>query len=279
MAFTECHLLDTGYCLGSEAALIEGGRWNMIRCHCLVGLLHHPEFGWGLWDTGMSRDLWIETQWFPYRLYRWATPLPRQRNLCVVSELPRFGLTVYDIEWIVLSHLHGDHVAGLRDFPDADIYVTRSAYEYATGLRGFGAVCKGYIPALFPDDFKDRVHLLDNFESSELGSLGPAHELFEDRSALLFPLPGHARGQIGMLAETDNLGKLLFVADSCLHRASIRENKPPGSITKIIADEPQEIIRTIARLHEFCGSHPEISVIPTHCPEVFQEFIVRESLR
>lgn len=272
MAFTECHILDTGYCLTPESALFQRGSWKWGRCHCLVALLHHPTEGWGLWDTGYAPRMWTETQRFPYRIYRFGTPLPRQPDRSILSQLPGLGIAAGDVRWIVLSHLHGDHAAGIHDFPGARLIAARSAYDYATSLRGLAAVRKGYVPALFPGDFADRAEFIDQFTGDALEGMGCSVDLFGDGAARLFPLRGHARGQIGMLAETTR-GAFLFPADACLHRISVRDGRLPGIITNIIADEPAQIAPTVQRLAAFARARPHVAVVPTHCPEAYWEYV------
>ncbi len=273
MPFSEYRFLDTGYCLTPECAIIRGGSLRIARCHCLVALLLHPTEGWGLWDTGYAPRFLEETRPFPYRLYRWATPLPKQPDKSVLSQLGGMGLSAADIKWIVLSHLHGDHTAGIRDFPAARLVVTKQAFEHASNLSGLAAVRKAYIPALLPSDFALRATLLTCFDGPELEALGPTFDLFGDGSARLFLLPGHARGQMGMLAETAN-GPILLAADSVMHRASIREGKPPGAVTRLISDDPDQVLPTILRLREFTIRHPEVPVYTTHCPEAYRELIL-----
>jgi len=57
----------------------------------------------------------------------------------LLANMNRLGITVGEIQTIVLSHIHGDHVGGLpavlRENSSVDVYV----------------------PASFPDDFKSRV--------------------------------------------------------------------------------------------------------------------------
>ena len=191
-----------------------------------------------------------------------------------MSQLPQLGLAARDIRWMVLSHLHGDHTGGMRDFPEARIMLTRSAFEYATGLSGFAAVRMGYLPALFPEDFAGRVTLLDRFDGPSLGPLGPTYDLFGEGGAKLVELPGHARGQIGMMANTE-AGPILFAADSIMHRASIRDRRPPGWLTTIIADDVSQIQPTINRLAEFARARPDVEIIPTHCPEAYRDAMSR----
>ena len=272
MEFTECHFLDTGYCLTPEFAVLQGGRWRITRCRCLAALMRHPTEGWGLWDTGYAPRFLDATRRLPYRLYRWATPFPRQADRSVVSQLAEKELTTADIQWIVLSHLHGDHIAGVRDFPSARLICTREAFDHASRLKGIVAVRKAFVPALLPTDFESRSLFIDRFDGPCLGALGRSFDLFGDGSALLFPLPGHARGQMGMLAKTA-AGTKLMAADSAMHRVSIREGRPPGSLTRLIADQPDQVLPTIQNLRAFTRDHPEIRVYPTHCPEAYREVI------
>src|SRR5688572_26785946 len=97
VALLQCHTLDTGYCLANEAIVIEGGRRQSIICHSIVALLQHPSHGWLLWDVGYAPHMLRATARFPFRLYRWATPLHLQPELAVVNQLGRFGLTPQDI--------------------------------------------------------------------------------------------------------------------------------------------------------------------------------------
>ena len=74
-AFDSFRLLDTGYCLASEHHIIRGGRRRQVACHALVALLRHPTRGWVLFDTGYAPRLLDATRGWPFRMYRWATPL------------------------------------------------------------------------------------------------------------------------------------------------------------------------------------------------------------
>jgi 7,8-dihydropterin-6-yl-methyl-4-(beta-D-ribofuranosyl)aminobenzene 5'-phosphate synthase len=57
----------------------------------------------------------------------------------LLANMDRLGTTVGDIETIVLSHIHGDHVGGL------------------TGILNENSRVDIYVPASFPDDFKSRA--------------------------------------------------------------------------------------------------------------------------
>ena len=94
-------------------------------------------------------------------------------------------------------------------------------------------------------------------------------DLFRDGSCFLFPLPGHARGQIGMMARTVTGASLLFVADAAYSARAIRENIPFHPATRLFTDDYAAANRTIAALHAFHCKSPDVSILPTHCPETF----------
>ena len=98
--------------------------------------------------------------------------------------------------------------------------------------------------------------------------LGASHDLFGDGSLRLVNLPGHARGQIGLLAHTAQ-GDDFFVADGAWLSRAIREERPPAHTTKLIVDDWGAVQRTLLNLHAFAQAQPTWRLIPTHCPEVF----------
>jgi glyoxylase-like metal-dependent hydrolase (beta-lactamase superfamily II) len=266
-------LLDTGYCLASEHHLLAGGTRRTIACHALAALLRHPDHGWLLWDTGYAPRMWDVTRGLPFRLYRYVTPLHIAPRLAVVNQVARFGLRPDDIRTVIISHFHADHIGGMMDFPRAEFVAHQAAYLDIADRRGWRALRKAFIPALLPTDFTTRLRAVADFTGPELPALGPTHDLLGDGSLLLVALPGHARGQIGMLARTAR-GPVLLAADGAWLTRAIRENRPPAAITHFLADDPAAMQAILARLHDFAQARPDVRLIPTHCPEVFYEDIV-----
>ena len=266
----ECHILDTGYCLAWEDHLIQGGRHLQVECHSIVALLHHPEHGWLLWDTGYAPRMLDATRHFPFSLYRRATPLRLDARLAVAAQLPRWHLSPNDIRYVILSHFHADHIAGLRDFPEATLIASASAYLDVASRRGLRALQRAFIPELLPADFAKRAQLFSDFPGPSLPALGATHDLFNDGSLLLIALPGHAHGQIGLLAHTTR-GRVLFAADSCWLRRSIYEQRPPARITRLVVDDARAVRTTIDHLHDFIQASRDVILLPSHCPEAFAQ--------
>jgi glyoxylase-like metal-dependent hydrolase (beta-lactamase superfamily II) len=242
-----------------------------MACHALVGLIRHPERGLILFDTGYADRMLEATRPWPYRLYRYATPLRLHPGGAVVDQLAARGIGADAVGHILLSHFHADHVAGLRDFPAATLVASSEGLVHALGLRGLRALHCGLIPALLPDgpDAQSRTLAvpLDRVRGPRLPHLGPTHDLFGDGTILLVALPGHARGQFGALVQTVE-GPVLLAADGAWTSRAIREQRPPSRLTNLIVDDRRAVVDTLKRLRAFALARPDVRIVPTHCPEV-----------
>ena len=268
MSSVTCHILDTGYCTAHTHHIMQGGPHEVMACHSLVALIHHPQRGWGLWDTGYTPRMQDLTRHWPWWIYGRMTPLYILPELAVAAQLPRFGLTSNDIRWTVLSHMHADHIAGLLDFPHATIFVTEAAYRNVAPLSGIQALRRAFIPDLLPVDFLGRAVWVGDFNAAPLPGLGATHDLFGDGTLRLVDLPGHARGQIGMLVTTAER-QILLAADGAWITQAIRERRPPSRLTTLFVDDWQAVQTTLNRLHTFALACPDVALVPTHCPEAY----------
>ena len=104
----------------------------------------------------------------------------------VTVALEQHGFDLADIRWIVQSHLHLDHtgaVAAIERFPNAQVLVTRTEYDFAMAPEGYFAM--GYIKA----DYDKPGHRL----GLPRGRRGRLRPLRRRRAALL----AHARALAG----------------------------------------------------------------------------------
>lgn len=264
----EWHLLDTGFCTVPRRFAFGEGR-GAARCHAVCSLLRHETRGWFLFDTGYAPRVIPAGSRFPYTLYRMATPFTVSEESAAVNQLARFGLSACDIGHVIVSHFHADHVGGLRDFPEARFVCDRAAYDAVHARRGFGAVRRAFLPALVPEDFAERALWTEDLMLADpIPGLSPARDLFGDDSCLLVPLPGHAAGQIGLLATARDGKKLFFVADAVYTTRAIRANKPFHPITNLFTNDRVAANATLSALNAYHSARPDTLLLPTHCPKV-----------
>ncbi len=257
-------LLNTGFCPASEHHLLRGAPRRPARAHAVCALIEHPAHGLVLFDTGYAPRVSRAFGRFPFQIYGALTPTTTRREWTAASQLERLGFRVGDVKTVIVSHLHADHLGGLRDFPDARIVMSADALEISR-LRGLAALRHAFMPALLPDDYERRVQVIRDFDDTPLAEFGGTHDLFADGSIRLLRLPGHARGQIGLwLPETQTL----LAADGAYWSQSIRENRPPDRLPlALFFDDATASLETLSKLHRFQIARPTARIVPTHCPE------------
>lgn len=238
----------------------------------LAALIVHPVEGPMLFDTGYDPAFFAATQHFPERLYRWITPVTLQPGQAVADQLPRFGLTPEDIRSIVVSHFHGDHVAGLIRFPQARIFCARAGLKQVQIKGRLTRVRKGLLAALTPADIDARATFFEDLPQISLGpDLAPfekGSDLLGDGSLLGVQLPGHCPGHWGLLVrQTDDRMRFL-IADAAWSSGAVRDDVPPPRLTTALLGETAPYRRTLNALHRLWARNPEVIVTPSHCEEV-----------
>ena len=259
------HLLNTGFCAASEHHLLRGVPPRPTTAAAICILLEHPTQGLVLFDTGYApRVLGAFAVW-PFSLYGRLTPVTAQAEWSAAAQLERLGFHARDVRVVIASHLHADHIGGLRDFPAAQIVLTKSA-QGISRLRGWRAMRHAFVPDLLPPDFETRALVLEDFVDAALEPFGATHDLFGDGTLRLVELPGHARGQLGAYLNTENV---LLVADGAWSMRAIRDNHPPHALPLRAAfDNADQTLETLGKLHRFHLEHPAVRFLPTHCPQL-----------
>lgn len=270
------HLLKVGQCSHPECVAQRGGRWAAMVFPALCGLLLHPQRGWILFDTGYSQHFLDATAPFPERLYRWTTPFSLPPQEMLVTQLQALGIRPADIGHVVISHLHGDHVAGLRDFPAARLITLRAEVDAMGSRSRFGNLRHGTLPRLLPDDFAQRVDYADDCARRTLPSaLQPFDEgfdLFGDASVLAVPLPGHSRGQLGIVFHQPDERQVFMSADACWSLAALREDRPPTWLARRIFDRNDLYHDTFRRLQQLHAQPHAPWLIPSHCAQTWNTY-------
>ncbi|RMG61649.1 MAG: MBL fold metallo-hydrolase [Bacteroidetes bacterium] len=261
------HFLSTGYCTAHEAITERGGRWRSIRFHAICVLIQHPTAGYVLFDTGYSPRFHTTTRRWPARLYALATPVTTRPEWAVAEQIRQLGVDPAGVQHILLSHLHADHVAGLSDFPQAQVWCSRVGYDYFRPLRGLSAVRRGFLPGLLPPDLESRLHFFEELPVVERAdALGACYDWQGDGSLQLVPLPGHCRGQYGLLLSEAGQPRHLLAADAFWREANLHEGRLPNPVIQVFIDSWSELVATIDRLRAFKKAYPQVPISACHSP-------------
>lgn len=257
-----------------------GGGARPVDFPALVALIDHPDRGLMLWDTGYAPRLREHTARLPAALYRWLLPPRCAPEQTAVAQLRREGIAPERVGAVILSHLHPDHVSGVRDFPAARIVASRAALAQAArhagsraGSRGgWRQLRAGVFAGLLPDDLAERALPVQEHPVRAVPGLdtdpgsGTGYDLVGDGTVVAVPLPGHTPGHLGLLVTTAG-PRVLLAGDACWSGRALTHGELPHPLTRLVTDDVSAYRRTIAALARLQRRDPDLLVVPSHCPE------------
>jgi glyoxylase-like metal-dependent hydrolase (beta-lactamase superfamily II) len=271
----EYQLFAAGHCRHLECVTIKGGKFKTKKYPAICALIKHPQ-GNILFDTGYSSRFYQETRKWPFWIYKKITPVVIESNQNLISALKSQYLESKDIKFIILSHFHADHIAGIKDFPEAKIICSKAAWNDVSNSHGFKALKKGFLAGLLPEDFNSRVSFVEDKNqillNEEMKPFDQGFDIFGDASLSIITLAGHAKGQIGLLFH-DKYQSIFLVADSCWSSEAYRSYRLPSIFTYLLHDNKKAYQETLMKLHQLYKNNKKIKIIPSHCEEIWEEIL------
>lgn len=172
--------------------------------------------------------------------------------------LEKLGLAASDVCKAAISHMHFDHIGGIKYVPQADLLVSRDEWQQ--------------LDEPHPErDWILREHVelpgakwqpID-FEPTDdpvLSAFGVAYDIMGDGSLTLLPTPGHTRGSMSLLIRSEGIPPLLLVGDLTYQLDLLLKDQVPG-----IGDET--ILRaSFAKVRALREALPGLIVLPSHDP-------------
>lgn len=269
-------LLKVGHCRHPECVAMRGGSLRSVMFPALCALIEHPTRGFILYDTGYSEHFFNATAPLPERLYRWVTPVSITPGETLPAQLRRLGIAPADIGHVLISHFHGDHVAGIRDYPNARFTSMRADFDAMRNASRLGNLLKGQLPALLPSNFEGRLAFAEDARTValpvECRPFEHGFDLFGDASLLAVPLPGHTRGQMGLLLRQADGRMLFLVADACWTVGALERNAPPAWIAARIFDSASRYRNTFRMLRTLAQNPDHPTLVPSHCAQTWKAF-------
>ncbi|MDR2146017.1 MAG: MBL fold metallo-hydrolase [Tannerella sp.] len=168
------------------------------------------------------------------------------------DNLQSLGVTPEQVNFILLTHMHGDHIGGLlRDgkkvFPNADLMLSREEYDY-------WYADKNEAQKKVLDVYKDNLILFDDKEFDEMGEdMIPGIECIAAY--------GHTPGHTAFLISDGN-DKLLIWGD-LTHAMKIQMPCPEVAMTYDV--DPDMAIKARKKVLEYVAKH-KIPIAGMHVP-------------
>ncbi len=208
--------------------------------------IDHPKHGVVVFNTGLG----TQSQTGP--ALSWgvglAAEVRRSERGPLHEQMREAGLDPKTVSHVVLSDLDFNNTGDVESFPDAKIVV--SARQ-----RAGAASPDGTFSRMVASDFDGVRNWQElQFDGERFATLASRHDLFGDGSIVLVPLPGHARGSLGMLVRCRR--PVLLLANAAYTQASWRQTSPPrfSFDTKAWWD-------TVWRVKKFAELEPSLVVV------------------
>lgn len=196
MVYKIQHFNTGAFDLKPLAYLKKHGYINALTSHCLVV---ETSEGLVLVNTGAKK-----------RLLDQITPL---------------GYRASDVQHIILTHMDADQCAGLSDYPQATVHVSKAEYK---GVMGRLPIPQQLRFRAVRDGSLWRRHPRWQWHHKETAWFGfNAMTVFssDQFDILLVPLPGHSPGHCGVALSTTE-GWILHCGDAYFHRDEIKADPP-----------------------------------------------------
>lgn len=217
-------ILDLGYMTFYKRELVQTEQAEaLIMSPAVAVLIDHPVLGYVLYDTG-NDDAWEHT----YSAQMKQT-YPITKLITIASALKQEGLTVDDINYLIVSHLHFDHAGGLKYFADtkAGNHVLVSAAELkdirALLAQSEEQVSGAYIGSLFFN--VSGINFIPIEDTLELG-----------QGVTIFVQKCHTAGLLGLRIALQNR-TVIFTGDTVYTEEAYEKALPPGGAINQTNDE------------------------------------------
>lgn len=212
-------------------------------------LLKHPQRGYFLVDTGVSKKLLDDPgkeglSW----LVRQVMPIEKIRLNKSTAEI----LKSIDgkLSGVFFTHLHIDHISGMPDISnDTPLYI--GAAE-STGKYGLNLFVQGSNNQLL----ENKQPLQEwNFQPDPQNKFDGIVDIFEDGSVFAISVSGHTPGSVAYLVRTTQ-GSVLLVGDTCHTRWGWENTVEPGEYTQ---DSELNLV-SLQKLKNLASQHPKVEV-------------------
>ena len=189
-----------------------------------------------LFDAGMHYDV-------AKLLKSKGRPISVREEDCLPARLKETGLTMADIDMVILSHVHRDHTGWLGEFPKAEVVCQKD--DYTAVVIEPAPYCNPLAPQKAYSERPIKWRLIEGDQEIVPG-------------LTVFLTPGHSRGHQALLVQLPRTGPMLLVADAVLDLDCLEKEIIPGVLDNRL--EALKSLRKIKALAKVTGA----KVIPSH---------------
>ncbi|MEL6324100.1 MAG: MBL fold metallo-hydrolase [Pseudomonadota bacterium] len=162
-------------------------------------------------------------------------------------QMRRAGLDPDRVVNVIMTHLHSDHMGGMRHFPRAEFLVSEAASGGHTGAL----MCR------IPSSLNLRSVALSQGQS---GAFPASSLVTADGAITIVPTPGHARGHQSVIVQEDGVS-VCMVGDAAFTLGQIETGEIGGIVDNV--PDTRASASLLKRQHQAFNT----VMLPTHDPD------------
>ena len=247
--------------------LLTSRRWTPPR-PINVYVIEHTN-GLILFDTGQDRASVTDPAYFPGgatgSLYDRLARFDIGEDDTLTAQLATLGYTPADVDTAIVSHLHQDHIGGLRELAGSELLV--SAAEWAELARP-GPELRGFLRSHIQlPGLTWRQVSLEPTSDPTLAPFTESLDVMGDGSLVLLPTPGHTAGSVSLLIRRAAKAPLLLTGDLTYGADILQRGQVPGvGNRRRLAESSRKVLALAER-------QPGLVVLPAHDPTAAQRLL------
>jgi glyoxylase-like metal-dependent hydrolase (beta-lactamase superfamily II) len=247
--------------------LLTSRRWTPPR-PINVYVIEHAR-GVILFDTGQDRASVTSGGYFPGGvtgyLYNRLARFEISEDDTLTARLATLGYAPADVDFAIVSHLHQDHIGGLRELADSELLVSAAEWAELTGpapqLRGF-LDSHIQVPGL-----RWRQVSFEPTSDPALAPFTEALDVMGDGSLMMLPTPGHTAGSASLLIRRTGRPPLLLTGDLTYGAEILQRGQVPG------VGNRHRLAASSRQVQALAQRHPGLVVLPAHDPTAAQRLL------
>jgi glyoxylase-like metal-dependent hydrolase (beta-lactamase superfamily II) len=226
-----------------QVDLLLPGAWSPpVPIHCWA-IEHDSRIV--LVDTGETADVHD----IPFARF----DVPPEREL--PGELVRAGLRLDDVDTVVLTHMHGDHMdGGVHVRRPVLVHAPERAFSRTTGARVMQKLLRQPVPAGI--DFREFT-----LADGPFGAFQRSRRLTEDGRIVAVDTAGHTPGHVSIICVDDEGRHVMLAGDATDTLEQLRALRGDA-----IAPKPAVAIESMKTILAHAREHPTV-YLPSHDPE------------
>jgi len=201
---------------------------------------------------GKNKNILVDVGFTADCCKKYMPDVIQEKNQNPVAQLKEHGVAPEDIDDIIITHAHFDHLSSVvNEYKNARIHIQKKEYEFTINP-----------PHPWFQEFID-IDLLKEIgreKNDRLNLIDGDSEFFP--GIKLIPTPGHTAGHQSVLIETET-GKFCITGDAILNYRNLEEDIGPGFNCNLI-----ECMQSIQKLRDL--SEKGVTILAGHDPKMLE---------